>query len=368
MPPEAELTSVERALLLLEILLEQPGGVEVPDLLARIDISRSALFVLLNALKTLGYIEQAEKRGRYRAGPRLLAWRSSPPVDFDLQMAFRQEASALNLPETLALVLSAAGGALMAAQVEGAAQVRSVFPAAMRFSEQSAPSLALQPSPPSEVAQNGYALLAGQESVELALPICRDGQTPSAALVLSAPAFRWSAASLERCLPPLREMAARLSYRLGALRYTPWQNPSPESPIRRRALDDAQTAAFLAGPWIARLACLRPDGTPHVVPVWQEWDGQSFYVTAWQGSLWADYLLANPSVSLAIDEPWPPLRRVLARGQALPLQNADLPGGLKGLLNRLRRRYLGPDSPLPAAQWQAFRILPASLTAWQGLA
>lgn len=368
MSPDSETPSVERALLLLEILLEQPVGVEVAELLAQIDISRSSLFVLLNTLKSLGYIEQAEKRGRYRAGPRLLAWRSGTSLAPSLQTAFHQEASALNLAETLALVLPSPTGALLAAQVEGSAQVRSVYPSAQQFSAASAAAQVLLASPSPETAKVGYALVLEEESVELALPICRDGKTPSAALLMSAPAFRWKADSLERVLPPLREMAARLSYRLGALRYTPWQNPFPESPTRRRALDDAQTTDFLAGPWIARLACLRPDGTPHVVPVWQEWDGKAFYVTAWQGSLWAQYVLANPSISLSIDEPWPPLRRVLARGQALPLQNSDLPGGLKGLLNRLRRRYLGQNSPLPVTEWQAFRIYPDSLTAWQGLA
>lgn len=381
MPTESDNSAVERALLLLETLLEQPAGAEVPELLARVDISRSSLFVLLNTLKTLGYIEQAEKRGRYRAGPRLLAWRGGIALTPNLQTAFHQEASAQNLPETLALALPAPDGALLAAQVEGSAQVRSVYPPAEQFTAASAAAQVLLESPSTETSQVGYALSIGDESAELALPICRDGQIPSAALVLSAPAFRWNAASLERFLPPLREMAARLSYRLGALRYTPWQSPSSESPTRRSALDAAQMKAFLAGPWIARLACLRPDGAPHVVPVWQEWDGKHFYVIAWQGSLWAEYALANPSVSLAVDEPWPPLRRVLARGRALPLQNTDQtgepPSGWqshietrrdKGLLNRLRRRYLGQNSPLPAIEWQAFRIIPDSLTAWQGLA
>ena len=231
----------------------------------------------------------------------------------------------------------------------------------------SAAAQVLLASPVLEIAQAGYALTVREDIAELALPICRDGQIPSAALLLSAPTFRWSAASLERFLPALREMAARLSYRLGALRYTPWQPPLPQT-VNRQALNANQMTAFLSGPWIARLACLRPDGTPHVVPVWQEWDGTGFYVTAWQGSLWAEYVLSNPNVSLAIDEPWPPLRHILARGQALPLQNADVPGGLKALLNRLRRRYLGQHSPLPEVKWQAFRITPDWITGSQGLA
>lgn len=368
MPDKTDSSSIERTLLLLETLLEQSQGVEIPDFLARLDISRSSLFVILNTLKTLGYVEQAEKRGRYRAGPRLLAWRGGTTLAPDLLLAFHQELSAAALPETILLALPAETGALLTAQIEGSAQVRSLFPAGFLFPSESAPVRALQVSPTAKTAQNGYVLVFGQESVELALPICRDGQTPSAALVLSAPLFRWNPDRLSEYLPRLREMAARLSYRLGAMRYTPWKPVATEAPIQRRALDAGQTTAFLSAPWIARLACLRPDGTPHVVPVWQEWNGQNFYVTAWQGSLWAEYLLVNPNVSLAIDEPWPPLRRVLARGQAIPLQKSDLPDGLNGLLNRLRRRYLGQNSALPATDWQAFRIIPDSLTAWQGLA
>lgn len=364
MSQEAETTSVERALSLLEILLEQPEGAEIPELLARVEISRSSLFVLLNTLKSLGYIEQAEKRGRYRAGPRLLAWRSGQLLLPDLPSAFYQEASALDWPETLALVLPSPAGALLAAQVEGNARVRSVFAAATRFEAGSAAALALLSTPPPEVAQAGYALGREAESVDLALPICRDGQTPSAAALLSAPAFRWSADRLHGCLPALREMAARLSYRLGALRYTPWQSPVTESPMQRRALDPAQMTTFLAGPWVARLACVRPDGSPHVVPVWQEWDGQHFYVTAWQGSLWAEYVRVNPNVSLTVDEPWPPLRRVLARGTALPLEKTEVPN----LLRRLRRRYLGGHSPQPEVEWQAFLITPEWMSASQGLA
>lgn len=364
MPVETETTSVQRALFLLEALLEQPEGREVAELLERIEISRSSLFVLLNTLKSLGYVEQTEKRGRYRAGPRLLAWRRGHLLLPDLQSAFYQEASALDWPETLALVLPSPSGALLAAQVEGNARVRSVFPAATRFEAGSAAALALLSVPPPEVGQAGYALTWQADSVELALPICRDGQTPSAALLLSAPAFRWSADRLDGYLPALREMAARLSYRLGALRYAPWQTPVTESPIQRRALDSAQITAFLSGPWIARLACVRPDGAPHVVPVWQEWDGQHFYVTAWQGSLWAEYVRVNPNVSLTVDEPWPPLRRVLARGTALPLEKTEVPN----LLRRLRRRYLGGYNPLPEVEWQAFLITPEWMSASQGLA
>ncbi len=364
-------SSITRALALLELLLEQPQGVGPADLFKRVNMSRSALFVLLNTLKQLGYVEQAERRGRYRAGPRLLAWRGSASPTADLQVAFYQEAGALGLSETVALALPAQDQAVVAAQVESNERIRSVFPPGFCFGPQSAAAQALSAAPAPSTQRNGYALSRSADSVEIAVPVCADGQTPGAALVLSAPAFRWSKARLSECLPPLREMAARLSYRLGAMRYAPWQAAARTSArkidVAQRPLDPQATRAFLAAPWVARLACLRPDGSPHVVPVWHEWDGAHFFVAAWQGSLWADYVLANPSVSLSIDEPWPPLRRVLARGRALPLQAADFPGGLPALLERLRRRYLGPAGRLVSTAWQAFRITPQTLSAWQGI-
>ncbi len=111
--------------------------------------------------------------------------------------------------------------------------------------------------------------------------------------------------------------------------------------------------AFLQGPWTARLAVVRPDGQPHVIPVWQEWDGEVFTIIAWKGSQWAEHLLQNPNVSLTIDEPWPPLRRVVVRGQAAPLNHGDDIPGLEALVQRLTRRYLArqqrPERPVQYA-------------------
>ena len=33
---------------------------------------------------------------------------------------------------------------------------------------------------------------------------------------------------------------------------------------------------FLRGAQVAALSTVRPDGRPHVVPVWYEWDGKEF--------------------------------------------------------------------------------------------
>jgi hypothetical protein len=207
------------------------------------------------------------------------------------------------------------------------------------------------------------------ELIEIALPVCGDGHHPDAALMVTAPAFRYNPESLLAHLPVLRELAARLSYRIGAPVYAPFQKAHQPAVGPAVPLDLKEIDAFLKGPWPARLACMRPDGVPHVVPVWQVWDGEAFYVVAWSGSLWGDYLLAHPQLSLSIDEPWPPLRRVIVRGRAQPVEPAELPGGLPTFLDGLSQRYLGqaarPD--LQAQVARAYRIDPDSVSGWRGL-
>lgn len=371
MTTDARSLAVERALSLLEILLQHPQGVEIADLLARLDMARSSLFVLLNTLKALGYVEQTERRGRYRAGPRLLAWRggSSPLPTADLLPAFFHEAETCGLDETLALFVPVGEGEVLAlAQVEGRREVRSAFAAGQRLPASSAAGRVFQFPITAEIQQQGYSLSPRGEALDIAFPVCRDGVLPTAALVLSLPSFRWSAVLARQTLPVLREMAARLSYRLGAASYTPWRRETTEIG-ETVPLDADQIAALLKAPWAARLACVRPDGAPHVVPVWHEWDGEAFHVVAWKGARWGEYLLRHPQVSLTVDEPFLPLRRVSAKGVARPAFDAADPR-LQRLLARLSRRYLGQNLAvaLAAQAERSFVITPSVLKGWQGIA
>jgi len=187
--------------------------------------------------------------------------------------------------------------------------------------------------------------------------------------VLKAPLSRWQPEMLlAQTLNAMRVIAARLSYRLGAVTYAPFQLQSrsilqPKEPLSTRQIED-----FLQGPWTARLACIRPDGNPHVIPVWQEWDGQVFHILAWQGSQWAEYVINNPQVSLTIDEPWAPLRRVVCNGKALPIKDRNFVGR-EALISRLSQRYLGKSAPM-IFQHQIediFTIKVDSLRGWMGL-
>lgn len=372
-------STTERTLHLVELLIRKPDGYSPNELTRLLGISRSSLFQLLRTLKSLGYVEQTGRRGLYRPGQRLLTWldrlRSLAPVPLtqDLLTAFHQEAGRRTWPETLLLAGRSNASDTswrVIGQVEGYEQVRSVYNPGQERTDAGAASQVLRLPPPDDVRQNGYALTRVDPVIELALPVCPDGIRPEAALVLSAPAFRWEGGSLlETWLPELRRLAARLSYRLGAAVYTPY-SPDRGTGIGPAAvLEPAELHAFLQNPITARLACIRPDGRPHVVPVWQEWNGETFTVIAWRGSQWGEYLLLNEDVSLTIDEPWPPLRRVTARGRAelLPYKPGEEP--LAALLKRLAARYLGESSPTPLSGQveRAFRITPETLTGWQGI-
>jgi len=360
--------TAEKTLRFIELLLDEPEGLTPQELLAELDMPRSSFYLLLRSLKNLGYVEQYESRGRYRAGVRLDAWRGGQSQGSrELLAAFYQEAGRRKWPETVGLI-SAAGDLLQVlAQVEGECTVRSVLQVGQLTRDFQAARQILQANPDVDVRNQGYCLQNSNERIDLALPVCRDGSHPDAALIISAPAFRYTSDGfLDAYLNEMREMAARLSYQLGAKAYTPyrkdddtWRNPQIPLPVE-------QISAFLNGPWSARLACLRPDGTPHVIPVWQEWDGKAFSIIAWQGSQWADYVQHNPNVSLTVDEPWQPLRRVVARGNAERV--VGNPADLAALIARLTRRYLGRESAELKAQLAcAFRIVPRSMRGWQGL-
>lgn len=362
--------TAERVLRLIELLLNQTDGLTAQDLLIDLDISRSTLFLLLRTLKELGYIEQAEKRGKYRIGARLQAWQTSPtPSSQDLLTAFYQETARYNNPETLFLALESKDGPFIIAQAEGENQIRCVLNAGQIYPHLNSVSQLFEQLPSQQVQSDGYSLTAGKEIIQLALPICRDGMRPEAVLLLLAPAYRWQPESLlETYLADLRAMAARLSYRLGSAIYNPYHSTADKQTKPVTILTSEEISSFLQGPWAARLACVRPDGKPHVIPVWQEWDGKLFYVVAWHGSQWAEYLLQNPNVSLTIDEHWSPLRRVVASGTAVKLYKEDEPFALEQLIQRMTYRYLGHTSKGLLEQVDsAFSIVPDKLRGWQGI-
>jgi len=364
-------STIERTLSLLEIFMQNPDGLNPQEILDRTSISRSTLFTLLKELKDIGYLDQSETRGRYIAGPRLLSWSATNSPSYQtLINVFQQEIHGKSFSETLALAVPGPQGILLLDQREADQMIRAVYNVGEPLSTLSAAQHVLIPPFDENIVNCGYSLNKNNDFLELSLPICADGIKPNAALILSVPAYRWSVDQLlDEWLIDLRAMAARISYRLGALQYTPYQQDKQSTFQPTTSMTEIQISQFLLGPWTARLACIRPDGHPHVIPVWQEWDGKKFSILAWNGSQWVDYVRKNPQVSLTVDEPWSPYRRIVMRGNALELHQIDEKARLS-LLSKLSKRYLGQDTPqkLLTQVETVFSINPESIRGWMGLA
>ncbi len=377
-----------RTLRVLELLAATPEGLTAGQLAEELEIPHSALHALLNTLAGQEYVIQTGARQPYHLGPRAQALSRPRALGADaLLLTFYEEAGALPPEETLALVTLNGRDILTLAEVPCAQTVRSVIPPGQHESAAGHPAgkvlLAGLPEPVLErlvgqahpsiysellaIRRQTMAQSSDGETVMLAVPICPDGQRPEAALMTSIPAFRSDDAKTTRLTHLLREMAARISYRLGALTYLPYG--AIRSQVGRSvSIAGEELYTFLDGPWAAWLACLRPDGAPHIVTVWYEWADQAFWVTAWPGSRWAEWIARNPSVALTVAEPWSPMRRMVARGQAQPLPSAAIPGGLEALHRRISARYLGvaasAATPVSSgAGWQAFRIAPDEMQA-----
>ena len=364
-------SSIAKILNLVEIFLTHSEGVSPQEILEQTGLSRSSLYSTLAALKDLGYIEQPEPRGKYYSGPRLQAWRVfSGDFRQELISGFNQEAARSKLSETLLLVIPVQGGMQVLQQSEGVETVRSVYKTGAIFTDFKAADPIFHSPPAMDIFTNGYNQVEKDGILELCVPICPDGFTPKAVILLSAPAYRWNSAQFtDKFITPLRLIAAHLSYRLGALTYTPYRSTGSQEYPHAVELSSTDIHAFLQEPYTASLACVRPDGLPHVIPVWQEWDGKGFTVVAWKGSVWAQFIQENPNVSLTIDEPWPPLRRLTARGEARRLPFEPDSHELIELTERLTQRYLG-DTQAAISRTridEAFRIEIYSLKGWQGL-
>lgn len=123
--------------------------------------------------------------------------------------------------------------------------------------------------------------------------------------------------------------------------------------------------AFLRETRIAKLATLRADGSPTIVPVWFEWDGATACLFTSRESPKIARIRADPRVALSVEEPvgvaesW-----VTIEGTAAIEES----GGIE-LARRLAHRYYTPEKvakTLPewekaAATWVVVRITPTHI-------
>jgi hypothetical protein len=107
----------------------------------------------------------------------------------------------------------------------------------------------------------------------------------------------------------------------------------------RRVLDDPIARELLQSP-IARLAYSAPDGSPRVIPIGFETDGDRIVMYSEPSAPKYKGLAADPRVALTIDTFGPPQRVLLVRGVAAV--DVD-PSHIEGYLG-MSRVHVNPDS------------------------
>lgn len=132
-------------------------------------------------------------------------------------------------------------------------------------------------------------------------------------------------------------------------------------------LDDRQLR-FVRKPRIAVLATVRPDGSPHVTPVWYRYDeAGDFLVMVDRGSQKQRNIERDPRVELCIDDrERPPYHTVIVRGRALievepPSFEDRLALAVRYLGESAGRRYV---DTIQRSDQLLIRITPRQIVGW----
>ena len=81
-------------------------------------------------------------------------------------------------------------------------------------------------------------------------------------------------------------------------------------------LDDPALEELLAGPHLARLSTINPDGTPHTMPIWYEWRDHQLHVSTQAQQRKVHNMARDPRVTVLIDTNDFPYRGVMIYGEA----------------------------------------------------
>ena len=95
---------------------------------------------------------------------------------------------------------------------------------------------------------------------------------------------------------------------------------------------------------LARIACVRPDGSPLVTPIWYIFDEGAICFTPRAKSEWFGCLRRDPRVSLCFDEEAQPYRKVVVEGQVELLHDLGDDDLWRDLYRRIACRYIPEDA------------------------
>ena len=81
-------------------------------------------------------------------------------------------------------------------------------------------------------------------------------------------------------------------------------------------MTDEEIAEFLKLPLLSNFATLRPDGSPHVAPVWHLYDGERLLILSSPSSVKVGNLRGNPRIGISIPRETAPHGFVQVNGTA----------------------------------------------------
>jgi PPOX class probable F420-dependent enzyme len=106
----------------------------------------------------------------------------------------------------------------------------------------------------------------------------------------------------------------------------------------RKTLDN-RDRELLEAPNFAHVATLRRDGTPQVVPVWVDVDGDRVLLNSAEGRSWPKNLERDPRVTLTVKNMESPYEYVTIRGRMAEKTTE----GADEHIDKLAKKYLGTD-------------------------
>lgn len=89
----------------------------------------------------------------------------------------------------------------------------------------------------------------------------------------------------------------------------------------------------------AQLATLMPDGSPHVAPVWFEFDGKDILINSAKGRVKDKNMRRDPRVGIDILDPDNPYRHLSIRGRVVEITE----NGAEEHIDKLAKIYIGQD-------------------------
>jgi PPOX class probable F420-dependent enzyme len=137
----------------------------------------------------------------------------------------------------------------------------------------------------------------------------------------------------------------------------------------RTNLAASRIRRFLEKEPVVWLSTVRPDGNPHLVPIWFWWDGEAVLVFSKPNAQKVRNLRANPSVMLALGDAEEDFDVGMLRGRAelLPTPTVDvLPAEFLAKYSARIAAFHLSASEFAATYNQVVRIVPNAFLGWHG--